>query len=78
MTNPTRPTLYMPFVQFLADANGEDVTDESLTELMDRIADTLGDMLGHQSDRYAAVEHFVARLQAAADAAAQTQVMSKQ
>ena len=70
-----RATTFPPFVQFLADMECE--TDDEVVELMNGIADTLGDMFGHQSDRYEMVERFVARLQAAADAAAQEQVMSK-
>jgi hypothetical protein len=70
-----RATTFSPFVQFLADMECE--TDDEVIELMDSIADTLGDMFGCQSDRYDAVERFVTRLRAAADAAAQDQVMSR-
>ena len=70
-----RATGYLPFVQFLADMECE--TDDEVVELMDGIADTLGDMFGFQSDRYDAVERFVTRLRAAADAAAQDQIMSR-
>jgi hypothetical protein len=70
-----RAVPYIPFLEFLAEAGCE--SDEDLVELMDGIADTLGDMFGFQSDRYEAVERFVTRLQAAADAAALSQSMAK-
>ena len=76
MSEPVqRATPFPAFIEFLANAECE--TDDDLTELMDGIADTLGDMFGHQSDCYEAVAHFITRLQAAADAAAQTQTMAK-
>jgi hypothetical protein len=76
MSNPMqRAEPFLPFVEFLADMECD--SDEELVELMDGIADTLGDMFGYQSNRYEAVERFVARLQAAADAAALSQSMSK-
>lgn len=71
----SRARTLTPFVEFLANADCE--TDADLQALMDDIADTLGDMFGFQSDRYEAVDRFVKRLQAAADAAAQEQVMSR-
>jgi hypothetical protein len=70
-----RATTFAPFVQFLADMGCE--TDDEVTQLMDDIADTLGDMFGFQSDRHEAVARFVKRMDAAADAAAQSQVMSR-
>lgn len=77
MTTPTRATPYLPFVEFLAEANDDMDGDDDLTELMNGIADTLGDMFGFQSNRHEVVENFVARLTAAADAAALSQVMAK-
>lgn len=70
-----RANTFFPFVEFLANAGAED--DAGLQDLMDKIADTLGDMFGFKSDRHEAVERFVTRLQAAADAAALSQVMSR-
>lgn len=70
-----RATTFAPFVDFLAEHFGE--TDEETTDLLDGIADTLGDMFGHSSTRYDDIEHFVGRLRAAADAAAQHLVMSR-
>lgn len=77
MTDPVRATTYQPFVEFLMEASAECESDEEICELMDGIADTLGDMFGFQSDRHESVQRFVARLNAAADAAAQTQVMAR-
>lgn len=70
-----RAETFAPFVEFLGEHMGEN--DDDLTVLMDAIADTLGDMFGYQSDRHQAVQRFVARLQAAADAAGADQVMSR-
>jgi ABC-type enterochelin transport system substrate-binding protein len=77
MTDPTRAASYPPFVQFLSDINEEINSDEDLIEVMNGIADTLGDMFGFQSNRHELVANFVARLHAAADASAQTQVMTR-
>lgn len=70
-----RATSYLPFVEFLAEASGD--SDAELQELMDGIADTLGDMFGFQSDHHEAVARFVSRLFEAADAAAASQVMAR-
>jgi hypothetical protein len=71
-----RAETFPPFLEFLVDMGPE--TDAEVVALMDGIADTLGDMFGFQSDRYAVIERFVTRLNAAADAAALTQTMAKQ
>jgi hypothetical protein len=70
-----RAETFAPFLEFLADMAPE--TDAEVVDLMDRIADTLGDMFGFQSDRHESMARFVQRMQAAADAAALTQTMSR-
>lgn len=70
-----QPTIVLPLVELMAEHQGD--SDGELSELMDAFADTLGDMLGFQSDRHALVARFVTRLQAAADAAGAEQVMSR-
>jgi len=69
------PNIFLPLVELMAEHQGD--SDADLSDLMDGIADTLGDMLGYQSNRHALVERFATRLQAAADAAGAEQVMAR-
>lgn len=66
--------LHQPTVTFLIEMSEQVSNDIEATELFDGIADTLGDMLGNQSDYRPVTSRFVRRIIEAAAAAQERHV----